>query len=95
RWPQLVLCLFALQWHARKIGSQPGKDWHENRYIMSGVATIADSDGRARVFYNSGHQGADILAHTEFRQSHIFDGLNGLRVRSAANQRQGRTSNSI
>uniref|UniRef100_A0A5K3FCQ1 Secreted protein n=1 Tax=Mesocestoides corti TaxID=53468 RepID=A0A5K3FCQ1_MESCO len=36
----------AIQWHAVKEGSQPEKDMDEMQYIMSGVASVADSDGR-------------------------------------------------
>uniref|UniRef100_A0A5K3G5V8 Cyclic nucleotide-binding domain-containing protein n=1 Tax=Mesocestoides corti TaxID=53468 RepID=A0A5K3G5V8_MESCO len=32
--------------HARKISSQPEKDTIEVQYIMSGLASVADSDGR-------------------------------------------------
>uniref|UniRef100_A0A5K3EKE6 Lipoprotein n=1 Tax=Mesocestoides corti TaxID=53468 RepID=A0A5K3EKE6_MESCO len=45
-WPQPILCPSAFQWHARKIGSQPEKDTTEVQYIMSGVASVVDSDGR-------------------------------------------------
>uniref|UniRef100_A0A5K3FZG3 Ig-like domain-containing protein n=1 Tax=Mesocestoides corti TaxID=53468 RepID=A0A5K3FZG3_MESCO len=45
-WPQPILCLSVFQWHARKISSQPEKDTNEEQYIMSGVASVADSDGR-------------------------------------------------
>uniref|UniRef100_A0A5K3EV49 Uncharacterized protein n=1 Tax=Mesocestoides corti TaxID=53468 RepID=A0A5K3EV49_MESCO len=50
-WPQPIPCPSAIQWHAGKEGSQPEKDMDEMQYIMSGVASVADSDGRARVFY--------------------------------------------
>uniref|UniRef100_A0A5K3ER74 SURF1-like protein n=1 Tax=Mesocestoides corti TaxID=53468 RepID=A0A5K3ER74_MESCO len=33
-------------WHARKIISQPEKDTTEEQYVMSGVSSVADSDGR-------------------------------------------------
>uniref|UniRef100_A0A5K3FPT8 Capsid protein n=1 Tax=Mesocestoides corti TaxID=53468 RepID=A0A5K3FPT8_MESCO len=46
-WPQPILCRSVFQWHARKINSQPEKDMTEVQYIMSGVASVADSDGRA------------------------------------------------
>uniref|UniRef100_A0A5K3G2D3 PPM-type phosphatase domain-containing protein n=1 Tax=Mesocestoides corti TaxID=53468 RepID=A0A5K3G2D3_MESCO len=55
-WPQPIPCLSAIQWHARKESSQPEKDMDEMQYIMSGVASEVDSDGRARVFYS-----ADVL----------------------------------
>uniref|UniRef100_A0A5K3G252 Uncharacterized protein n=1 Tax=Mesocestoides corti TaxID=53468 RepID=A0A5K3G252_MESCO len=45
-WPQPILCLPVFQWHARKISSQPEKDTIEVQYIMSGVASAVDSDGR-------------------------------------------------
>uniref|UniRef100_A0A5K3EYT6 Cyclic nucleotide-binding domain-containing protein n=1 Tax=Mesocestoides corti TaxID=53468 RepID=A0A5K3EYT6_MESCO len=45
-WTQPILCLSAFQWHARKISSQPEKDMDEMQYIMSGVASLVDSDGR-------------------------------------------------
>uniref|UniRef100_A0A5K3ELA9 Secreted protein n=1 Tax=Mesocestoides corti TaxID=53468 RepID=A0A5K3ELA9_MESCO len=45
-WPQPIPCLSAIQWHAGKEGSQPEKDMDEMQYIMSGVATEVDSDGR-------------------------------------------------
>uniref|UniRef100_A0A5K3G5E2 DOMON domain-containing protein n=1 Tax=Mesocestoides corti TaxID=53468 RepID=A0A5K3G5E2_MESCO len=32
-------------------GSQPEKDTTEEQYIMSGMTSVVDSDGRARVFY--------------------------------------------
>uniref|UniRef100_A0A5K3G1V3 Polyprotein n=1 Tax=Mesocestoides corti TaxID=53468 RepID=A0A5K3G1V3_MESCO len=51
-WPQPIPCLSAIQWHAGKKGSQPEKDMDEMQYIMSGVACVVDSDGRARVFYS-------------------------------------------
>uniref|UniRef100_A0A5K3FXU5 ABC transmembrane type-1 domain-containing protein n=1 Tax=Mesocestoides corti TaxID=53468 RepID=A0A5K3FXU5_MESCO len=45
-WPQPALCLSAIQWHARKISSQSEKDTNEVQNIMSGVASVVDSDGR-------------------------------------------------
>uniref|UniRef100_A0A5K3FJG9 Late endosomal/lysosomal adaptor and MAPK and MTOR activator 5 n=1 Tax=Mesocestoides corti TaxID=53468 RepID=A0A5K3FJG9_MESCO len=51
-WPQPIPCLSAIEWHAGKKGSQPEKDTTEEQYIMSGVASAVDSDGRARVFYS-------------------------------------------
>uniref|UniRef100_A0A5K3G356 Polyprotein n=1 Tax=Mesocestoides corti TaxID=53468 RepID=A0A5K3G356_MESCO len=45
-WPQPILCLSAIQWHAGKEGSQPEKDMDEMQYIMSGVASVVDSDER-------------------------------------------------
>uniref|UniRef100_A0A5K3FNV5 Proteasome endopeptidase complex n=1 Tax=Mesocestoides corti TaxID=53468 RepID=A0A5K3FNV5_MESCO len=45
-WPQPILCLSVLQWHARKISSQPEEDTTEEQHIMSGVASVVDSDGR-------------------------------------------------
>uniref|UniRef100_A0A5K3G194 RNase H domain-containing protein n=1 Tax=Mesocestoides corti TaxID=53468 RepID=A0A5K3G194_MESCO len=45
-WPQPILCLSAFQWHARKTGSQPGKNTNKEQYIMNGVAGVVDSDGR-------------------------------------------------
>uniref|UniRef100_A0A5K3FJZ1 Ovule protein n=1 Tax=Mesocestoides corti TaxID=53468 RepID=A0A5K3FJZ1_MESCO len=48
-----ILCLFVFQWHARKISSQPEKDTNEVQYIISGVASVVDLDGRARVFYST------------------------------------------
>uniref|UniRef100_A0A5K3F742 RUN domain-containing protein n=1 Tax=Mesocestoides corti TaxID=53468 RepID=A0A5K3F742_MESCO len=45
-WQQPIPCLSAIQWHAEKISSQPQKDMDEMLYIMSGVASVADSDGR-------------------------------------------------
>uniref|UniRef100_A0A5K3EHA1 FBPase domain-containing protein n=1 Tax=Mesocestoides corti TaxID=53468 RepID=A0A5K3EHA1_MESCO len=39
-------CVSAFQWHARKISSQPEKEANEVQYIMSGVASVVDSDGR-------------------------------------------------
>uniref|UniRef100_A0A5K3F3A2 DUF1559 domain-containing protein n=1 Tax=Mesocestoides corti TaxID=53468 RepID=A0A5K3F3A2_MESCO len=60
-----IPCLSAIQWHAGKEGSQPEKDATKEQYIMSGVASAVDSDGRARVFYTgetvTTGQGADIL----------------------------------
>uniref|UniRef100_A0A5K3F5N1 DUF4005 domain-containing protein n=1 Tax=Mesocestoides corti TaxID=53468 RepID=A0A5K3F5N1_MESCO len=44
-WPQPILCLSVFQWHARKISSQPEKDTTEVQLIMSGVASVEDSDG--------------------------------------------------
>uniref|UniRef100_A0A5K3G6L2 Uncharacterized protein n=1 Tax=Mesocestoides corti TaxID=53468 RepID=A0A5K3G6L2_MESCO len=41
-----IVCLSVFQWHARKISSQPEKDTTEEQYIMSGVASVADTDGR-------------------------------------------------
>uniref|UniRef100_A0A5K3G547 Envelope glycoprotein n=1 Tax=Mesocestoides corti TaxID=53468 RepID=A0A5K3G547_MESCO len=38
-WPQPIPCLSAIQWHARKISSQPEKDMDEMQYIMSGVVS--------------------------------------------------------
>uniref|UniRef100_A0A5K3F6V8 Pirin n=1 Tax=Mesocestoides corti TaxID=53468 RepID=A0A5K3F6V8_MESCO len=35
-----------LGWHVRKTGSQPEKNTNEVQYIMSGVVSVADSDGR-------------------------------------------------
>uniref|UniRef100_A0A5K3FVB9 RNase_PH domain-containing protein n=1 Tax=Mesocestoides corti TaxID=53468 RepID=A0A5K3FVB9_MESCO len=32
--------------HAEKEGSQPEKDMDETQYIMTGVASVVDSDGR-------------------------------------------------
>uniref|UniRef100_A0A5K3FZI2 Uncharacterized protein n=1 Tax=Mesocestoides corti TaxID=53468 RepID=A0A5K3FZI2_MESCO len=43
-WPQLIPCLSAIQWHAGKEGSQPENDTTE--YIMSGMTSAVDSDGR-------------------------------------------------
>uniref|UniRef100_A0A5K3EZM4 Secreted protein n=1 Tax=Mesocestoides corti TaxID=53468 RepID=A0A5K3EZM4_MESCO len=43
---QPILCLSAFQWHARKISSQPEMDPNKEQYIMSGVASVMDSDGR-------------------------------------------------
>uniref|UniRef100_A0A5K3G040 GCV_T domain-containing protein n=1 Tax=Mesocestoides corti TaxID=53468 RepID=A0A5K3G040_MESCO len=45
-WPQLIPCLSAIQWHAGKEGSQPEKDMDEMQYIMSGMTSVVDSDGR-------------------------------------------------
>uniref|UniRef100_A0A5K3FBD3 Ig-like domain-containing protein n=1 Tax=Mesocestoides corti TaxID=53468 RepID=A0A5K3FBD3_MESCO len=45
-WPQPILCLSAFQWLARKVSSQPEKGTNEEQYIMSGVASVVDSDGR-------------------------------------------------
>uniref|UniRef100_A0A5K3G2S7 AMP-binding domain-containing protein n=1 Tax=Mesocestoides corti TaxID=53468 RepID=A0A5K3G2S7_MESCO len=45
-WPQPIPCLSAIQWHAGNEGSQPEKDTTEVQYIMSGVASVVDSDGR-------------------------------------------------
>uniref|UniRef100_A0A5K3FDH1 Cyclic nucleotide-binding domain-containing protein n=1 Tax=Mesocestoides corti TaxID=53468 RepID=A0A5K3FDH1_MESCO len=45
-WPQLIPCLPAIQWHAGKEGIQPEKDMDEMQYIISGVASVVDSDGR-------------------------------------------------
>uniref|UniRef100_A0A5K3FUW4 Uncharacterized protein n=1 Tax=Mesocestoides corti TaxID=53468 RepID=A0A5K3FUW4_MESCO len=39
-------CVSAFQWQGRKIGSQPEKDTNEEQNIMSGVASVVDSDGR-------------------------------------------------
>uniref|UniRef100_A0A5K3EKX8 IRF tryptophan pentad repeat domain-containing protein n=1 Tax=Mesocestoides corti TaxID=53468 RepID=A0A5K3EKX8_MESCO len=44
-WPQPILSLF--KWHSRKIGSQPETDTFVKWYIMSRVASVADSDGRS------------------------------------------------
>uniref|UniRef100_A0A5K3EVY1 Uncharacterized protein n=1 Tax=Mesocestoides corti TaxID=53468 RepID=A0A5K3EVY1_MESCO len=38
-------CLSAFQWHSRKISSLPVKDTTEEQYIMSGVTSVADSNG--------------------------------------------------
>uniref|UniRef100_A0A5K3FZB4 HELP domain-containing protein n=1 Tax=Mesocestoides corti TaxID=53468 RepID=A0A5K3FZB4_MESCO len=53
-WPQPLPDLSAIQWHAGKEGSQPERDMDEMQYIMSGVASVVDSDGRARVIYTGG-----------------------------------------
>uniref|UniRef100_A0A5K3G3V0 Uncharacterized protein n=1 Tax=Mesocestoides corti TaxID=53468 RepID=A0A5K3G3V0_MESCO len=45
-WPQPIACLSAIPWHAGKEGSQPEKDMDEIQYIMIGVASVVDSDGR-------------------------------------------------
>uniref|UniRef100_A0A5K3FYS0 Transmembrane protein n=1 Tax=Mesocestoides corti TaxID=53468 RepID=A0A5K3FYS0_MESCO len=45
-WPQPILCLSAFQWHSRRIGSKPENDTNGVQYIMSGVASVVDSDGR-------------------------------------------------
>uniref|UniRef100_A0A5K3EZU6 Uncharacterized protein n=1 Tax=Mesocestoides corti TaxID=53468 RepID=A0A5K3EZU6_MESCO len=45
-WPQPILCPSAIQWRAGTEGSQPEKDMDEMQYIMSGVASVVDSDGR-------------------------------------------------
>uniref|UniRef100_A0A5K3FXL5 ADAM_CR_2 domain-containing protein n=1 Tax=Mesocestoides corti TaxID=53468 RepID=A0A5K3FXL5_MESCO len=45
RWPQPILCLSAFPWHARKISSQPEKDTSEVQHMMSGMASVSDSDG--------------------------------------------------
>uniref|UniRef100_A0A5K3F579 SURF1-like protein n=1 Tax=Mesocestoides corti TaxID=53468 RepID=A0A5K3F579_MESCO len=45
-WPQPILCHSAFQWRARKISTQPEKDTTDVQYIMSGVASVVDSDGR-------------------------------------------------
>uniref|UniRef100_A0A5K3G2M2 Secreted protein n=1 Tax=Mesocestoides corti TaxID=53468 RepID=A0A5K3G2M2_MESCO len=45
-WLQPIPCLSAIQWHARKEGSQPEKDMDEKQYIMSGMTSVLDSDGR-------------------------------------------------
>uniref|UniRef100_A0A5K3G7S6 HELP domain-containing protein n=1 Tax=Mesocestoides corti TaxID=53468 RepID=A0A5K3G7S6_MESCO len=50
--PQLIPCPSAIQWHPGKEGNQLEKDLDEMLYIMSGVASVGDSDGRARVFYS-------------------------------------------
>uniref|UniRef100_A0A5K3EPL7 Uncharacterized protein n=1 Tax=Mesocestoides corti TaxID=53468 RepID=A0A5K3EPL7_MESCO len=42
-WPQPILCLFAFQWHARKIGSHPEKDTNEEPYLMIGVSSLVHS----------------------------------------------------
>uniref|UniRef100_A0A5K3G752 Pecanex-like protein n=1 Tax=Mesocestoides corti TaxID=53468 RepID=A0A5K3G752_MESCO len=39
-------CVSAFQWHARKVSSQSDEDMDEVQYIMSGVASVAESDGR-------------------------------------------------
>uniref|UniRef100_A0A5K3G2R3 LAG1_DNAbind domain-containing protein n=1 Tax=Mesocestoides corti TaxID=53468 RepID=A0A5K3G2R3_MESCO len=45
-WPQPILYLSGFRWHARKVSSQPEKDRTEEQYILSGVASVMDSDGR-------------------------------------------------
>uniref|UniRef100_A0A5K3FFR2 Peptidase A1 domain-containing protein n=1 Tax=Mesocestoides corti TaxID=53468 RepID=A0A5K3FFR2_MESCO len=45
-WLQPILCFPALEWHARKISSQPENDANEEHYIKSGVASVVNSDGR-------------------------------------------------
>uniref|UniRef100_A0A5K3G1J4 Ig-like domain-containing protein n=1 Tax=Mesocestoides corti TaxID=53468 RepID=A0A5K3G1J4_MESCO len=45
-WPQPIPCLSAIQWHAGMEGSQPEKDTTEEQYIMSGMTSVVDSDGR-------------------------------------------------
>uniref|UniRef100_A0A5K3EVT9 Uncharacterized protein n=1 Tax=Mesocestoides corti TaxID=53468 RepID=A0A5K3EVT9_MESCO len=52
-WPQPILCLSAIQWHARKINSQPDKNTNEVQYLMSGVASVVDS-GERRLMCGSG-----------------------------------------
>uniref|UniRef100_A0A5K3FI24 RNase H domain-containing protein n=1 Tax=Mesocestoides corti TaxID=53468 RepID=A0A5K3FI24_MESCO len=44
-WPQLNLCPSAFQWQARMMSSQPENDVNEEQYIISGVASVVDSDG--------------------------------------------------
>uniref|UniRef100_A0A5K3F772 RING-type E3 ubiquitin transferase n=1 Tax=Mesocestoides corti TaxID=53468 RepID=A0A5K3F772_MESCO len=41
-----IPCLTAIQWHGGKEGSQLETDMDEMQYIMSGVASVVDSDGR-------------------------------------------------
>uniref|UniRef100_A0A5K3ELM5 Late endosomal/lysosomal adaptor and MAPK and MTOR activator 5 n=1 Tax=Mesocestoides corti TaxID=53468 RepID=A0A5K3ELM5_MESCO len=45
-WQQPIPCLSAIQWYAGKEGSQPEKDTTEEQHIISGVASVVDSDGR-------------------------------------------------
>uniref|UniRef100_A0A5K3FAA4 Polyprotein n=1 Tax=Mesocestoides corti TaxID=53468 RepID=A0A5K3FAA4_MESCO len=44
--PQPVLCLSAFQWHAKMMSSQLEKDTNEVQYIMSGVDSVVDLEGR-------------------------------------------------
>uniref|UniRef100_A0A5K3EXI8 Uncharacterized protein n=1 Tax=Mesocestoides corti TaxID=53468 RepID=A0A5K3EXI8_MESCO len=44
RWPQPILCRSAFQWYAREISSQPKNDTTEVMDIISGVASVVDSD---------------------------------------------------
>uniref|UniRef100_A0A5K3FXZ4 Zf-3CxxC domain-containing protein n=1 Tax=Mesocestoides corti TaxID=53468 RepID=A0A5K3FXZ4_MESCO len=48
-----IPCLSVFQWHARMVSSQPEKDTTKASYMMSGVASVVDSDGRTRVFYTT------------------------------------------
>uniref|UniRef100_A0A5K3G591 Zf-CRD domain-containing protein n=1 Tax=Mesocestoides corti TaxID=53468 RepID=A0A5K3G591_MESCO len=43
---QPILRLSEFQWYGRKIGSQQEKDTNEVQHTISGVASVADSDGR-------------------------------------------------
>uniref|UniRef100_A0A5K3FU33 Uncharacterized protein n=1 Tax=Mesocestoides corti TaxID=53468 RepID=A0A5K3FU33_MESCO len=48
--PQPIPCPSAIQWHAGKEGTQPEKEMDEMQYIMSGVASVVDSDGRHQIW---------------------------------------------
>uniref|UniRef100_A0A5K3FDQ2 Sema domain-containing protein n=1 Tax=Mesocestoides corti TaxID=53468 RepID=A0A5K3FDQ2_MESCO len=50
RQTQPIPCLPAFQWHARKICSQPEKDTHEKRCLMSGTASVVALDGQYLMF---------------------------------------------
>uniref|UniRef100_A0A5K3EJ16 DOMON domain-containing protein n=1 Tax=Mesocestoides corti TaxID=53468 RepID=A0A5K3EJ16_MESCO len=48
--PQPILCLFMFQWQVRKTSSQPETDTNGKQFVMSGTASVEDSDGRILTF---------------------------------------------
>uniref|UniRef100_A0A5K3G2F8 Secreted protein n=1 Tax=Mesocestoides corti TaxID=53468 RepID=A0A5K3G2F8_MESCO len=94
-WPQPILCLSVIQWHAGKEGSQPEKDTTEEQYIMSGMTSVVDSDGRARVFYSGVGLGRRHIGPPGLSQSCVSLQSNGMREWKAVNQRRTRLRSSI
>uniref|UniRef100_A0A5K3ELJ1 Uncharacterized protein n=1 Tax=Mesocestoides corti TaxID=53468 RepID=A0A5K3ELJ1_MESCO len=76
-----MLCLSAFQWHAEKVSSQPEKDMDEMQYMWSGVASVGNSDGRARVFYSGDGLLRRHFGPPGFNQSCVSLRSNGIRGR--------------
>uniref|UniRef100_A0A5K3EMJ3 Sema domain-containing protein n=1 Tax=Mesocestoides corti TaxID=53468 RepID=A0A5K3EMJ3_MESCO len=76
-WPQPILCLSVFQRHARKISSQPEKDTNEVQYLLSGMASVVDSDEGRRtcdsglVFVNKAYSVISVTLNAMTRAFYI------------------------
>ncbi|VDD77041.1 unnamed protein product [Mesocestoides corti] len=71
------MCLSSFKWHARMTISKPENNTDEWHYIMIGVASVVDSDGRRLArgsgFNDGGDDGNDIDGNDDDNGSHDND----------------------